>query len=131
MDISGSLEDLQDQNVIVYLLRVFRDKYYTKACDLSTSACVSRSTCRKMPTTPRYSLRSGSASSADAPDTYHDQTCCTCVAGFHTGCTLAAHASSRCCTLPGQEQKGHADVLYRLRADVPGGRPLLPHVPFQ
>ena len=31
MDISGSLEDLQDQNVIVYLLRVFRDKYYSKA----------------------------------------------------------------------------------------------------
>ena len=30
MDISGSLEDLQDQNVIVYLLRVFRDKYYSK-----------------------------------------------------------------------------------------------------
>ncbi len=30
MDISGSLEDLQDQNVIVYLLRMFRDKYYSK-----------------------------------------------------------------------------------------------------
>jgi hypothetical protein len=39
MDISGSLEDLQDQNVIVYLLRVFRDKYYSKACAMSTSAC--------------------------------------------------------------------------------------------
>ena len=32
MDISGSLEDLQDQNVIVYLLRVFRDKYYSRVC---------------------------------------------------------------------------------------------------
>ena len=30
MDISGSLEDLQDQNVIVYLLRIFRDKYYSR-----------------------------------------------------------------------------------------------------
>ena len=39
MDISGSLEDLQDQNVIVYLLRVFRDKYYSKASTTSTSDC--------------------------------------------------------------------------------------------
>ena len=39
MDISGSLEDLQDQNVIVYLLRVFRDKYYSKASANLTSTC--------------------------------------------------------------------------------------------
>ena len=41
MDISGSLEDLQDQNVIVYLLRVFRNKYYSKVRARATTAlCV-------------------------------------------------------------------------------------------
>ena len=96
MDISGSLEDLQDQNVIVYLLRVFREKYYLKARSMPAVTQTSWTDCMPSSEWVKVNATRGEV-----------QSCSAC----------PKHLAMSQCVL--------------LRADVSGGRALLPDLPFQ
>ncbi len=102
MDISGSLEDLQDQNVIVYLLRVFRNKYYSKV----------RSWPRCRTLVEPASRHAACGAATEGHFAYH-----------RLG--VEAHLACSCNPLP------HVCWSALDCADISGGRAILPHLPLQ